>query len=207
MPSPARSAPERHSPETAGRQPHHLDEPHKEAGSAPVLVEDQPVESAVVLGVQMDVEVATEPLTKGKDRSDNREGELLEQPVTAESPGRTGSPTECQQQLISSLETVAVSSSEVAVTQPYLPTIPRYDGKPRFSAAYESEYNRLEAHRAHAGAECRRCFKASRRAFHELEMVTLDLRAAHHRRELAEAHRKKAHHGQLGIDAESAGNK
>jgi hypothetical protein len=99
-------------------------------------VEDHPLESAVALDVQMDVEMATEPLTKGKDRSDNREGELH---VKAESPRRTGSPTECQQQSMPRPETVTVSSSEGAVTQPYLPTIPRYDAKPRFSAAYESE--------------------------------------------------------------------
>ena len=130
--SPARPGPERQSPETAGRQLRRPDEPYREGGSASVKVEDH----AVVLDVHMDVEMATEPLDKGKDRSDNREGELH---VKAESPRRTGSPTECQQQLIPSLETVTVSSSDVAVTQPYLPTIPRYDAKPRFSAAYESE--------------------------------------------------------------------
>ncbi|KAH0830393.1 hypothetical protein J3R83DRAFT_1787 [Lanmaoa asiatica] len=138
---------------------------------------------------QMDVEMATESLTKGKDRSDNRDGEPHGE---VDSPRRAGSPLERQQQLIPTLETVGMSTGEAAVTQPYLPSIPRYEAKPRFSAAYESE----------ATAECRRCLKASRRAFHELEMTTLDLRAAQHRRELAEAHRKKAHHGQLGIDAE-----
>ena len=88
-----------------------------------------------MLDGQMDIEMTTEPLTKGKDRSDNREAELR---IKAESPRQTGSPTECQQ-LIPNLETVAVPSNEAVVTQPYLPTIPRYDAKPRFSAAYESE--------------------------------------------------------------------
>ncbi|KAI9569063.1 hypothetical protein HD554DRAFT_2171836 [Boletus coccyginus] len=104
-------------------------------GSTTVPVEDQPVEGAAVLDGQMDVEMTTEPLTEGKDRSDNREAELR---IKAESPRRTGSPTECQQ-LIPNVETVAVPSNEAVVTQPYLPTIPRYDAKPRFSVAYESE--------------------------------------------------------------------
>ncbi|KAN0075339.1 hypothetical protein V8E55_011362 [Tylopilus felleus] len=165
-----------------------------------VKLEDQPVEGAIVMDGQMDVEMTTETIVKEEDRSDNQDGEIH---------GKAGpsSPVECQQPSIPSPEIVAGPSKEASVTQPYLPAIPRYDAKPRFSAAYESEYNRLEAHRAHAATECRRCFKASRRAFHELEMTTLDLRAAQLRRELAESHRKKAHHGQLGIDAESAVNK
>ncbi|KAF8436959.1 hypothetical protein L210DRAFT_968844 [Boletus edulis BED1] len=198
-PSPARSDLERRSVETAGRQ-HHAVEPE-----IPIKVEEQPVEGAIIMEGQTEVEMTTEPPIKGEDRSDQPDEELHGK---AELIRRTSSPTECQQQQsLPTHETVAVPSSEVAVTQPYLPTIPRYDAKPRFSAAYESEYSRVEAHRAHAAAECRRCFKASRRAFHELEMATLDLRAAQHRRELAESHRKKAHHGQLGIDAESMVNK
>lgn len=78
--------------------------------------------------------MATDPLIKEVDRSDNQE---MEPHGKVESP-QTGSPTECHQSA-PSLETTAVSSNEVAVTQPYLPTIPRYDAKPRFSAAYESE--------------------------------------------------------------------
>lgn len=139
MPSPTRSAPERRSPEPAGRQRHHLDEPHGEAvpsGSEPVQGEDRPIEGAVVLDSEMEVEMTTESFAKGKDRSDNRDGEL---PGKAESPGRTDSPLEFQQQLMPALETVAMPSNEAAVTTPYLPTIPRYEAKPRFSAAYESE--------------------------------------------------------------------
>jgi len=142
----------------------------------------------------MDVEMTMEPPAKGKDRSD---GDLAGK---GESPTRMDSP---RQRLTAAVETVTEISNEMAVTQPYLPSIPKYEAKQKISAAHEQEYNRLEAHRAHAATECRRCVKASHRAFHELEMTTLDLRAAQHRRELAEAHRKKAHHGQLGIDAET----
>ncbi|KAG9318263.1 hypothetical protein JVU11DRAFT_345 [Chiua virens] len=197
--SPTRAASERPSPKAASRVLHGPDEPFGDvpSESKPVRAEDRPTESAAVLDSHMDVDVTTETLTKGKDHSDDREGE-------PHGKAEPGSPM-CQQELISAPETMP--SSDVAVTQPFLPSIPRYDKKPRFSAAYETEEaslrDQLEAHRAHAAAECRRCLKASRRAFHELEMTTLDLRAAQHRRELAEAHRKKAHHGQLGIDAES----
>ena len=135
LPSPARSEPERQSPETGGIRLH-PDEPQTDGGSPPVKIEDQLVEDAIILDGQMDVEMTAEPLVRGEDRSDNQEKELQ---VKAETPGPTGSPMECQQPLIPSPETVVVPSSEVAVTQPYLPTITRYDAKPRFSAAYESE--------------------------------------------------------------------
>ena len=121
-----------------GRQLYH-DEPYREAvpgGSEPVRGEDRPVEGAIVLDGQMEAEMTTESFTKGKNRSDNRDGGP---PGKAESPIRTGSPLECQQELIPTLETVAMQSSDVAVTQPYMPTIPRYEVKPRFSAAYEGE--------------------------------------------------------------------
>lgn len=78
--------------------------------------------------------MTTESPTKGKDRSDNRD----EAPGKGESPGRTGSPLACQQ-MTPIIETDAMPSSEAAVTQPYLPTIPRYEAKPRFSATYEGE--------------------------------------------------------------------
>lgn len=134
---------ERQSPETAGRQLH-PDEPYREvesSGSEPVQVEDRPVEGAIALDGEMDAKGTTESLTKGKDRSDNRGGELHGK---AESLGLPGPPMECQQELIPTVETVVMPSSEVAVTQPYLPTIPRYEAKPRFSVAYESEASLFE---------------------------------------------------------------
>lgn len=88
-------------------------------------------------------------------------------------------------------------------TQPFLPPIPRYEPRPKFSTtlAQEAEYARLDAHRANVAAEHRKTGKAWRRALHELDMATLELRAAQHRRELAENLRKRAHAGALGIDA------
>ncbi|KAI6036839.1 hypothetical protein BKA83DRAFT_9947 [Pisolithus microcarpus] len=62
-------------------------------------------------------------------------------------------------------------------TQPFLPPIPRYEPRPKFSTTLAHE------------------------AEHELDMATLELRAAQHRRELAETLRKRAHAGVLGIDA------
>ena len=126
---------ERQSPETAGRQPYHPDEPHREvgtSGSEPVRVEDRPAGDATVLEGETDAKRTTEALDKGKERSDNQDGET-------EPAGMPGSPMGCQPESIPTIETVAMASSEVAVTQPYLPTIPRYEAKPRFSVAYESE--------------------------------------------------------------------
>ncbi|KAG6379123.1 hypothetical protein JVT61DRAFT_11560 [Boletus reticuloceps] len=136
-PSPARSDLERRSVETAGRQLHTV-EPQTEGGVVPIKVEEQPVEGAIIMEGQTEVEMTTEPpIIKGEDRSDQPDEELHGQ---AELIRRTSSPTECQQQQsLPSHETVAAPPSEVAVTQPYLPTIPRYNAKPRFSAAYESE--------------------------------------------------------------------
>ena len=131
-PSPARSDHERQAAEGADRQLHYPDEPR--IGDVPesVKLEDQPVEGAIVMDGQMDVEMTTETIVKEEDRSDNQDGEIH---------GKAGpsSPVECQQPSIPSPETVAGPSKEASVTQPYLPAIPRYDAKPRFSAAYESE--------------------------------------------------------------------
>lgn len=43
--------------------------------------------------------------------------------------------------------------------------------------------------------------KATRRALHELELATIDLRAAENRRKVADSQVEKARAGVLGIDA------
>ncbi|KAH7889909.1 hypothetical protein F5I97DRAFT_609700 [Phlebopus sp. FC_14] len=144
---------------------------------------------------------------KGKVRSEDRKSEV---DVVMQSPspqqGGPRSPLERSRLLVQphpNAQATASTSpepSKPAPTLPYLPTIPKYEARPKFSSVYESELSRIEAHRAHAASECKKSWKASRRASHELDMATLDLRAAQHRRELAESHRKRAHHGQLGIE-------
>lgn len=131
--SPTRRRP---SPETTGGQLH-SDDLHT-SPNGPDLVQgtDQAVESTAVMDDQVDVRGTNVSLTKGKDRSDNGDGELH---VKAESPVPAGSPIECQEVLIPTVETAPMPSSDVTVTQPYLPTIPRYEAKPRFSVGYESE--------------------------------------------------------------------
>jgi len=211
--SPTRSQVKPESPGAEVRQLLHHDKPHGDDGPSlpepePVKVEDQPVDSGTIFENQMHAEPTAEPpFSKGKDRSDDRDREL-HATIQSTSPQQTPlSPLENNQlqhphQGVETVPTPSIEPTKPAVTQPYLPIIPRYEAKPKFSLAFETEFHRLDAHRAHAAAEWRRCSKASRRALHELDMTTLDLRAAQHRRELAESHRKKAHHGQLGIDAE-----
>ncbi|KAH7929768.1 hypothetical protein BV22DRAFT_1080384 [Leucogyrophana mollusca] len=86
---------------------------------------------------------------------------------------------------------------------PSLPQIPKRDPLPNYTASYEAEIARIEAHRAHITAEYAQVAKATRRALHELELATIELRVAQGRREIAETHRKKANLGMLGIDAET----
>ncbi|KAF8840961.1 hypothetical protein BDN67DRAFT_967724 [Paxillus ammoniavirescens] len=202
------------SPGAEARQLVHHDKPHGDDGPSlpepePIKIEDQPVDSGTSFEGQMHAEpVAESSFSKGKDHPNDRDREP-HATIQSTSPQQTPlSPLEHNQlqHLHQGMEVVPTPSTEPtkpAVTQPYLPIIPRYEAKPKFSLAYETEFQRLDAHRAHAAAEWRRCSKASRRALHELDMTTLDLRAAQHRRQLAESHRKKAHHGQLGIDAET----
>jgi hypothetical protein len=59
---------------------------------------------------------------------------------------------------------------------------------------------RVQVHRAHLTSEYTHIAKATRRALHELEMASLDLRAAENRRKLADSHVEKARLGVLGID-------
>jgi hypothetical protein len=59
---------------------------------------------------------------------------------------------------------------------------------------------RVQAVRANLTSEHANIAKAARRALHELEMASLDLRAAENRRKLADNHVEKARLGVLGID-------
>ncbi|KIJ60647.1 hypothetical protein HYDPIDRAFT_116946 [Hydnomerulius pinastri MD-312] len=211
--SPVVEASEHRDPEEPSS---HMDDGLDVTSPEPAKVEDQdePASNSAIPSTSPIKHEPSEepPLTghsKGKDRSDDRDEEenvKMRSPSPQQVPR---SPLERKQPPHPQHGAEATSSAPTeppkpAVIQPYLPVIPKHEPKPKFSAAYEVEFARLEAHRAHAAAECRRSSKASRRALHELDMATLDLRAAQQRRELAESHRKKAHHGQLGIDAETA---
>jgi len=65
----------------------------------------------------------------------------------------------------------------------------------------QPEISRLQAHRAHLTTEFTRNASDLRRALHELEMSTIDLRAAENRRKLADDQLDKARMGVMGIDA------
>ncbi|OAX40032.1 hypothetical protein K503DRAFT_30011 [Rhizopogon vinicolor AM-OR11-026] len=91
-------------------------------------------------------------------------------------------------------------------TVPYLPPFPKLPSiKERLGSKYREELSQIEAMeaiRARTAAEYVQISKAVRRALHELDLTTMDLRAAQNRREHAENHRKKAAAGFLDIDAE-----
>jgi len=202
------------SPEANARLPRHPDKSHRDGGPSlpipePVKAEDQPIDRGTVLETQMDVEPTAEPpFSKGKARSDDQDKEphtKIRTPSPQQAPHFPLDHKQLQHfpPTAEGVPAPSIEPTKPVVTQPYLPSIPRCEPRPKFSSQYEVEINRLDAHRAHAAAECKRSLKASRRALHELDMTTLELRAAQHRRELAESHRKKAHHGLLGIDAET----
>jgi len=65
-----------------------------------------------------------------------------------------------------------------------------------------SNIEAMEAIRARTAAEHSQISKAIRRALHELDLTTMDLRTAQSRREHAENHRKKAAAGFLDMEAE-----
>jgi hypothetical protein len=56
-------------------------------------------------------------------------------------------------------------------------------------------------HRAHLASEYVLISRGTRRALHELDTATLDLRAAEGRRRVADSQLEKARAGVLGIDA------
>ncbi|KAI6043071.1 hypothetical protein EDC04DRAFT_2600468 [Pisolithus marmoratus] len=146
------------------------------------------------------------PGTRRQTRSPSEPGTCEEAgpiPFSTCDPSTTQQGRERQKERPREHEQEKEREKEKKPTQPFLPPIPRYEPRPNFSStlAYEAEYTRLDAHRANVSAEHRKAGKAWRRALHELDMATLELRAAQHRRELAENLRKRAHAGVLGIDA------
>lgn len=81
-----------------------------------------------------------------------------------------------------------------------LPIIPVFKSKVTLNPDLEAEIARAQAHRTQLTSEHTHIAKAARRALHELEMASLDLRAAESRRKLADSHMEKARLGVLGID-------
>ncbi|KAG2158143.1 uncharacterized protein EDB93DRAFT_1100911 [Suillus bovinus] len=98
------------------------------------------------------------------------------------------------------------------LTAPFLPPFTRRETlKERLGQKYKddlSQIETIEASRSRAASEQVQNSKAVRRALHELEMTTIDLRAAQMRREHAENHRKKAAsaNGFFDFEAEFSGS-
>lgn len=60
---------------------------------------------------------------------------------------------------------------------------------------------RTQANRSHLTLDYLQRAKSLRRALHELDLATIDLRAAEIRRQIADSQLEKAINGALGIDA------
>ncbi|KAG6334561.1 hypothetical protein ID866_4537 [Astraeus odoratus] len=86
--------------------------------------------------------------------------------------------------------------------EPHLPVLPRCPPQVKFSARLEEDPDHIRqlAYLAQVSDEARKAGKAWRRALHELDLATLEVKAAQQRHELAETLRKRAHAGVLGID-------
>ncbi|KAI0336405.1 hypothetical protein GY45DRAFT_396009 [Cubamyces sp. BRFM 1775] len=80
------------------------------------------------------------------------------------------------------------------------PVIPTYQPKPSVTAEIEAEIARVHAHRMHLETEYIQTAAAARRALHELEISTLDLKLAEARRGIADRQLEKAQIGMLGMD-------
>lgn len=97
-------------------------------------------------------------------------------------------------------------------TAPFLPPFTRRETlKERLGQKYKDELSQIEAieaSRSRAASEQVQISKAVRRALHELEITSIDLRAAQIRREHAENHRKKAAsaNGFFDFEAEFSGS-
>ncbi|KAG1749023.1 uncharacterized protein EDB91DRAFT_1312291 [Suillus paluster] len=91
-------------------------------------------------------------------------------------------------------------------TAPFLPPFTRRPTlKEKLGPKYEAELTQIEIMEAsytRAASEHIQISKNVRRALHELDLTSIDLRAAQTRREHAENHRKKAAAGFLDMDAE-----
>lgn len=97
-------------------------------------------------------------------------------------------------------------------TAPFLPPFTRRETlKERLGQKYKDELTQIEAieaSRSRAASEQVQISKAVRRAMHELEITSIDLRAAQIRREHAENHRRKAAsaNGFFDFEAEFSGS-
>lgn len=73
-----------------------------------------------------------------------------------------------------------------------------------FLAINHAQIYRAQANRSHVAFEHLQRGKSLRRALHELDLATIDLRAAEIRRHIADVQLEKARNGALGIDADAS---
>ncbi|KAG6879603.1 hypothetical protein C0992_000883 [Termitomyces sp. T32_za158] len=81
-----------------------------------------------------------------------------------------------------------------------LPAIPIKQLPPSLTETLDTEISRLQLQRARLSTDYTNLAKEIRRALHELDTATIDLRAAELRRRLADAQHEKARNGLLGVD-------
>ncbi|KAG5645904.1 hypothetical protein DXG03_005051 [Asterophora parasitica] len=81
-----------------------------------------------------------------------------------------------------------------------LPQIPLKKLPLSLTHELDAELSRLQAHRAHLASEYAQLAKGTRRALHELDIATIDLRGVELRRRVADIQYEKARNGVLGVD-------
>ncbi|TFK42743.1 hypothetical protein BDQ12DRAFT_676742 [Crucibulum laeve] len=84
---------------------------------------------------------------------------------------------------------------ELKVQLPNIPILKRESP----TAHLDQEIARLESHRLHLASEYIQTAKDTRRALHEIDMVSIDLRAAERKRKIADVQLEKAKAGLLGV--------
>ncbi|THG99648.1 hypothetical protein EW026_g2742 [Hermanssonia centrifuga] len=90
-----------------------------------------------------------------------------------------------------------VTTSEQTVS---LPDIPKFVTKKNASLSEEAEAMKIRQHREKLTLEYTAISLATRRAMHELDLSSIDLRMAEKRRKVTNAQLERARAGVLGID-------
>ncbi|KAG6869089.1 hypothetical protein C0993_003409 [Termitomyces sp. T159_Od127] len=99
------------------------------------------------------------------------------------------------------VEDIKLTTAQVIETVKLpLPAIPMKQPPPSLTENLDNEIFRLQLQRARLATDHANLAKEIRRALHELDTATIDLRAAELRRKVADAQHEKARNGLLGIN-------
>lgn len=123
-------------------------------------------------------------------------------PRAGRRPQGPGTPVEQVPQVVQTPEVTPTT----AVEPPFSWRGQGYDPGPkgRYGVGHlEAEFARSQSRRLHLLQDYDQVSRSTRRALHELDMATIDLRMAENRRKIAAMQLEKARHGVLGVDSTS----